>query len=640
MKRFFLCLLAVIAVVFEGHAQENEPDTGLADTIELDEVVIRGNAIEKYAAGSRIEAIDKRRISGGSHTTLEDLLSRNTAIYMKEYGNGMISSVSMRGTGSSHTAVLWNGININSLTAGSLDFALVPLAAIESVEIQYGSASSLYGSDAIGGAIHLTSGNHWDRKGLSGILRQEAGSFQTWATSGVVSYGSNRFFSNTSIYRKKSRNNFPFRNRSVEQKQNHAAYAYHGVVQELGYRINPQQSIALSGWYNFNDREIQPNMQANLYPGKDGMQDRNARISIDYKLDNRTGFYHLISGYVNDNEIYRLDNSRSKIATHRWVNMFQYEKDLSRSVAIKAGGEWMHIVTDVDGYQRTITEDRNDAFLSVNFSPFHWWNASINLRKTFMQGYKSPATPSIGNNIVLHKSDKTRLVFKTLAARAYRIPTLNDRYQPRSGNPGLLPENSLSAEAGFSYDFQHGSNRLALETTGYAMKVDDLIHWKPVGGDLWIPENMRKVNVHGLEMHAEYERNFTGEKSLLLSGNYAFTRSINQTPVAEADEVVGNQLPYTPIHTANLIADVVFHQWSAGILNYFTGKRYLNLSNREKLPAYMLTDLDFSRSFRFGGAKCDLTLRINNIFNIRYQNILSKAMPGTHFNAGVRFHFN
>lgn len=640
MKKLFLLWLLVNYLFTGGFAQPHSlNDYGEADTIELEELVIIGIPIEKYAAGSRIQTIEKARIENGRSSTLDNLLARNSAIYLKEYGNGMLSSVSMRGGSSSHTAVLWNGININTLTAGGFDFSQAPIAAIEKVDIQYGSASSLYGSDAIGGVIHLSSIGEWPEKGFRASVHQEAGSFRTWFSSGSATYSSGPFYTKTSLYSKKSRNNFPFIYRSSEQRQKNAAYQYYGVMQELGYRINPRQSLTLSGWFNHNDREVQPNMQANAYPVRENLRDKNLRISANYKLDHQTGFYSFTSGYVHDNELYAIDKASTKIATRRWVNILQYERDIIHGLTAKAGGEWTHIVTDVDGYQREISEDRFDGFLSLNYAPFHWWNSTLNIRRTFIRGYEAPTTPSIGNSLTILENNNGKLIFKTLASKGYRIPTLNDRYQPLSGNPDLLPEKSYSIEAGFRYDLLEERRRLGIEATAYVMKVDELIQWMPIGGDLWIPENIRKVAVHGLEGHAELETQM-GDMAMIFTGNYFYTRSINKKEVKAGDGTIGKQLAYSPEHSANLIAEARLNQWSATVMNYFTGRRYTNLGNQSSLQPYFITDLDVARSISVGGSICMLSFKIDNVFNIRYQNYYSKAMPGVGFHAGVRIDFN
>jgi len=55
-------------------------------------------------------------------TSFTSLLRFNTPIYIKEYGAGGTSSASFRGTSASNTAVIWNGININSINNGQTEF--------------------------------------------------------------------------------------------------------------------------------------------------------------------------------------------------------------------------------------------------------------------------------------------------------------------------------------------------------------------------------------------------------------------------------------------------------------------------------------------------------------------------------------
>src|SRR5690606_5662237 len=83
-----------------------------SDSVELEEVKIYGIPLKEYAVGSKIYKIDSASVAQGHQQTLSELISRKSPIYFKNYGQGMLSTVSFRGTSSNHTAVLWNGINI------------------------------------------------------------------------------------------------------------------------------------------------------------------------------------------------------------------------------------------------------------------------------------------------------------------------------------------------------------------------------------------------------------------------------------------------------------------------------------------------------------------------------------------------
>ena len=65
----------------------------------------------------------------------------------------MVASPSFRGTNASQTAVLWNGIPINSMFTGQTDFNTILTGSIDKLTIRSGSGSVPFGSGAIGGSI-------------------------------------------------------------------------------------------------------------------------------------------------------------------------------------------------------------------------------------------------------------------------------------------------------------------------------------------------------------------------------------------------------------------------------------------------------------------------------------------------------
>ena len=80
-----------------------------------------------------------------------------TALYLKNYGPGQLSSITLRGTSARHTAVLWNGFNINLPSLGEADFSLLPVSGTTQIEIQPGPAGATYGNGAVGGTVRLSS---------------------------------------------------------------------------------------------------------------------------------------------------------------------------------------------------------------------------------------------------------------------------------------------------------------------------------------------------------------------------------------------------------------------------------------------------------------------------------------------------
>ncbi len=70
-------------------------------------------------------------------------------------GRGALTSVFPRGGESDYTLVMVDGIRVNSF-GGGFDFSLLPLGDVDQVEIVRGPQSAVFGADAIGGVVHLT----------------------------------------------------------------------------------------------------------------------------------------------------------------------------------------------------------------------------------------------------------------------------------------------------------------------------------------------------------------------------------------------------------------------------------------------------------------------------------------------------
>jgi outer membrane cobalamin receptor len=70
-------------------------------------------------------------------------------------GRGALTSVFPRGGDSDYTLVMVNGIRQNAF-GGGFDFSLLPFGDVEQVEVVRGPQSAVYGSDAIGSIVHVT----------------------------------------------------------------------------------------------------------------------------------------------------------------------------------------------------------------------------------------------------------------------------------------------------------------------------------------------------------------------------------------------------------------------------------------------------------------------------------------------------
>lgn len=114
--------------------------------------------------------------------TLSQLLGSQPGLYMpgSNLSPGSLQAVYMRGATSGYTLVLLDGLPLYDVSSveGNFDLNLMPVGALERAEILKGGQSTLYGSDAMAGVIHLISRKS-SEKPLSGLARLSYGSFHT-----------------------------------------------------------------------------------------------------------------------------------------------------------------------------------------------------------------------------------------------------------------------------------------------------------------------------------------------------------------------------------------------------------------------------------------------------------------------------
>lgn len=146
-------------------------------------VIISANRLPtpEEKIGSTVTVITADEIERKQERTLPDALNDVPGLNLVQTGGpGGTASVFMRGTNANHTKVLIDGIEAGdpSSADGSFDFAHILASDIERVEILRGPQSGLYGADAIGGIINITTKKGAGPARLTGSV--EGGSFGTF----------------------------------------------------------------------------------------------------------------------------------------------------------------------------------------------------------------------------------------------------------------------------------------------------------------------------------------------------------------------------------------------------------------------------------------------------------------------------
>lgn len=133
-----------------------------ADDVDLEKIVVTSTRSSESVQNTpnNVTVITRKDIEKSSAKTILDVLREKSGVVVKEYsaGNGKLANVDIRGfgeTGTSNTLVLVDGRRVTQIDLSGTDWAQIPLAAVERVEIIKGAASVFYGDNATGGVVNI-----------------------------------------------------------------------------------------------------------------------------------------------------------------------------------------------------------------------------------------------------------------------------------------------------------------------------------------------------------------------------------------------------------------------------------------------------------------------------------------------------
>lgn len=175
-----LALAMAAALVLPASAQKAEDDIRL-DTITVTDL----RPVAPDDATASVSVLDADALAIRDPAWLADELRSVPGVAVSRSGGlGSLTQVRIRGAEANHTLVLVDGVEVSDPVTGETDFGLLAGLGTQRIEIARGEQSALYGSDAIGGVIAVTTGG----AGLSGAV--EAGRFDTQrGTLGVYQQG-------------------------------------------------------------------------------------------------------------------------------------------------------------------------------------------------------------------------------------------------------------------------------------------------------------------------------------------------------------------------------------------------------------------------------------------------------------------
>lgn len=650
MKLLKLSLTSIALMsLFNSNAQEQEKEK----EIELDPITVTASLTPVSASktGRNILIIKGDVLQKLPVQSIDELLRYVPGVEVQSRGPmGAQADFTIRGGTFQQVLVILDGIRLNDpLTGHFSSYIPISPAEIDRIEVLKGASSAIYGTEAVGGVIHIISKTFAAKKNTNGhkinaqltagdfgLFNAQAGAFihqkNTTASVGVITNnskgqqlrGTKGYFNLTTI------------SASVKQA------------------LSENTSVAYR--FGYDDRDF--NAQ-NFYSTRPNDSARESVISRWHHLKfmhkkNKHGF-SFDAGYKEANDVYRFYKAISPNVNNS--SLFQalalHDYAINEKSTITSGVQFIS--------RKIISNDRGNHEVS-NAGAFVVLNQKIGKALQLNPALRVDWNERAGWELIPQLNASYRyesFLFRGSVGRTTRDADFTERFNNynrkglksgRIGNPDLTSETSLSYEVGADY-FINSSFKVSM--TWFERFQEDLIDYvltpyanmprkdnldptllDPINtttNSYELANNINKVNTTGIETDVQYTHQFNEQESLTGGLGFVWMRSRSSDTIPSI---------YVSNHARELINFNVMYRYKKIALS----TNGLFKARRPQLAPAGLS-VPVSANYFVLNTRADLFLwkdklgvfvQVDNIFNRRYSDLLGSIMPTRWVMGGVK----
>lgn len=603
------------------------PVAAHAQTLDLGEIVVSPNleptALNKV--GATVEVVDATDLQAAAQGSVVQALAFQPGITITPKGGvGGQAYVSVRGAPSYDVPVLIDGIDVTDPSGPQVafDFGHLGTAGISSVEILKGSQSSLYGSSAVGGVIDITS-RHATEDGVHAYSAAEVGTYKTANLSfsatlktkhsdlalTVSHSGTEGFPAWTGKYANGKNDGYYANRLSMNGSHTFAngvklgfagfAEANHGdyfpgglpfaadpaALAPFAYATQKSDTAALRVYAQFDTGAVQNTVSASTF--------RVARTYVEGPTEIAS-----TNDYTGTRTKLAYQGAVSLTAKSRLVFGADTTRETFDEVYTSAYG------SSPEGAARRIT----GTFAELSYSP----TSAIDVTASIRRDHDSVFGGATTGRLAAVWRAAPDLTVRASAGTGFRAPSPYELYDPYAGNPALKPERSQSFDLGVEKRFGPDTT---LRATAFALSAHDLIDYSYVTYSY--VQAIGTSRRQGIELEGQ-----TKLGAATLTAAYTYTDSAESATTSWA-AVPRNALALTlsgPL-TARLTGSVFALAGMGrpnGMPDYAVAGAALTYAVTDRVQAY---------------------LRVENLFDARYQLVPNYAAPGRSVYVGIRADF-
>lgn len=403
----------------------------------LKEIIISDN---KVKSSIQTQIIDSNILIQNQQNSLQQLLQLHSNIYVKNYGVGALSTISIRGSSAAQTTLNWQGISINNAISGIADMSNMPLALFDKITIHYSSENSA----TVSGSIELENKKPIFEKKQSAEVAYNFESLNNHflGLRFQISNPHNAFDLKT--FYKNSKNIFLYENpeKGFEEYMTHAKSISKGILSNYYWKINSLQNLSIHFWAQTNNREI----PAATFEDLSLKNEINQSIRLLTKYQFNKNNFSSLSSFAFIRENYQYSDSVLSL-TSKYSSL---DIPFSETIQFKINPKQTFSLETNYRFSKIINHS-NESIQRCSFNLFYENTAvwkplyfKFFLQKEFSTIFSVPLSFGF---LAKQKIFSAQYIFLT-AYTNYRTPTLNELYYNPGGNPELKPEIGKNVEIG------------------------------------------------------------------------------------------------------------------------------------------------------------------------------------------------
>jgi vitamin B12 transporter len=610
---------ALLGAVAFGFTVSATAQTASIEETKLDTIIVNGSRLDQTMTeiGSSVSVITRDDLEELGVDFALDAIATAPGLTVNQNGAfGGNASVRIRGASNDQTLVLIDGVPVNDPTGtgGGYNFAYLDTDTIERIEVLKGPQSTLWGSDAIGGVVSITTKR--PTEGLSGTVFGEYGSFNTLRGGASISnaneIGDFRLAATGLTTDGISK--------ADEANGNSEDDGYDSQTVSAKGGLNLPASVRLETSLMWSDAESEYDSYA--FGAQGSVADGDEVTNSETLSGNITLKAPLFDGRLeNLVQIGYADIERENTSNGVQSYFTEGDRVLFRYQGTFAINDTNTLAFGTEREETSANEQESSIdslFALYEFKPVDSLTLTGGIRVDDQKTFGSETT----GRVAAAWTATDQLTFKASWGQGFKAPSIFQSTYICTFCGLTAPNTNLKAETSEAYDigvqWQSANERIVLGATLFDQETENMIDFSYTAGY----DNIALVDSQGVELTGAYAIN----NWLGIAASYTFI---------DSEDGNGNALARLPESTGHISASFdPDGPFSGAVLVRYNGEE----ANTDGSELDSWTRVDLTGSYDLNDT-VEIYGRIENLLDEEYQQILGYGTPGLSGSVGVRLRY-